>query len=121
MLSIAAGFLASHTLVSEVFRKAGIKSDLDLIEENFITQCPSCGESFPLSECSVADDEDGTIYSRRCCDATILIVSSPIDIPRKGYGYRLKDYVIRNATDIRFGKVLIPASPDALAGTGKGE
>lgn len=106
-------------LVSEVLKKAGVKSQLPIKEQNFKTMCPACGESFHLRKCRVADEGDETIYRCGDCDELLIIVSRSIDIPRKGYGYRLGDYVIRNVTDITFGRLLIDASPDALAGRRK--
>ena len=101
-------------LISEVFKLAGISSQLPTAKDNFNTTCPACNESVRLSDCDITEDDGETNYLH--CKTLLVIVSKKIDIPRAGYGYRLKDYVIRNVVDLHFGRVVIPASPDAMAG-----
>jgi|SRR5690349_16011453 len=84
------------------------------------TACPTCGLSQSLGDAQVRRDGLDTIYQCRNGCQTIVVVSSPESDSWQGAGYRLGDFVIRNAKDIYLpliggdGEVRIPASPAAL-------
>ena len=89
-------------------------------DEELLTSCPTCNEDQFLNEGSVSRVEDETVYECKNGCQAIVIVGKPGDSPWEGRGYRLDEYVIRNATDIWMpvlgtGRtVFIPASPAAL-------
>lgn len=85
-----------------------------LTDDEVIAACGACGD-VPLSSCSVSQTRD-TTYTCKCGN-TLLILSQPdpSGIPWPGRGYRLKDFVVRNAVDLIFRGVRLPRSPAALA------
>ncbi|MCM3130935.1 growth hormone receptor binding protein [Paenibacillus sp. MER 78] len=107
--------------VHNVFLKSGIEiKNLPILTDKFFdTSCPSCKESQSLDQCSITVDNEETIYKCKNGCQTILIVSPPGNDPIPGRGYRMKDYVIRNVSDLyvripNSKDVLLPASPAAL-------
>ena len=85
-----------------------------------LTSCRTCGTQQTLKECEIRRDGPDTVYVCRNGCQVLVVVSTPGDSPWPGRGYRLGDYVIRNASDLfltvpgSVAKVLIPASPAAL-------
>jgi len=84
------------------------------------TSCPTCGQEQTLQEAELSRKGEETIYTCKNGCQPIVIVGKPGTKPWEGRGYRLGDYVIRNAQDIFLpiiGKgtgIKIPASPAAL-------
>lgn len=84
-------------------------SDADIVAE-----CPSCGD-VQLSKCTVTQGEE-TTYMHRCGNTMLIIgAPNPDGKPWPGRGYRLNDFVLRNAVVLRIGRVRVDASPAALA------
>jgi|GEM_PF-3157580 len=87
------------------------------------TQCPTCGTAQFLSEAAVRRSGTDTVYHcKKGCQA-ITVVSNPETTEWPGRGYRVGDYVIRNAAALLLPMmtehgptktVTFPASPAAL-------
>lgn len=106
--------------VEEVFRaqlKAPNGTNLPKDKE-IITECPTCGQTQNLSEAELYRDGQESVYICKNGCQPIVVIGLPGDSPWPGRGYRLGNYVIRNAKDLYFfmsgGKVLIPTSPASL-------
>ncbi len=108
----------SHEIVTvtDVFVKGEIRPPNGLVieEERFETSCPTCGTAQNLSQATLSLDHDDTLYTCRNGCQTIVVVSRRGLVGWPGRGYRIGDYVIRNASDLRFAHVLVPASRAAL-------
>ncbi len=84
------------------------------------TECPTCGETQTLGDADVRRDGSETVYWCRNGCQIMVVVSTPENVAWQGRGYRLGDFVIRNARDLFLpligvdGEVRIPASPAAL-------
>src|SRR5262245_5075006 len=77
-------------------------------------KCPGCGEWQPLAECAVEIEADETAYLCPMGCQRIVVVGTPGGVPWPGRGYRLGRYTIRNAGDLTFNHVFLPASLAAL-------
>ncbi len=91
------------------------------LSDNEISEdCQTCGE-VSLSSCSVRQAVE-TTYSCGKCGNPLLIIgaTNPDGKPWPGRGYRLKDFAVRNAVDLRFRGMIIPRSPAALDISRKG-
>jgi hypothetical protein len=89
-------------------------------DSDMITKCPTCGAEQALSEATLSLDQDNTIYICKNGCQPVAVISRPGIVAWPGRGYRIGEFVIRNAEDIRIktedmgGTVLIPASKAAL-------
>lgn len=115
-------------LADEILVWAGldVPSNLRLPSDAQITtSCPTCGEKQSLSEAAIIDEGDELIYACKIGCGPMLVIGPPNDEPWPGRGYRMGDWVLRNATDLTFrlidqsGKpsgqpVFFPASSHAL-------
>ncbi len=91
-------------------------------DEQVELTCPTCKTTQRLSQARLREEDEQTVYTcRRGCQI-VLVVSrpDPSGKPWPGRGYRLGDWVIRNATDLKvhipgkIGGLLFPASPATL-------
>lgn len=100
--------------VSDVINQAN-KGHSPISDKEVLASCPSCGD-VPLSECTVTQKQE-TTYSHLKCGNVLVVIGAPNPTgkPWPGRGTRIGDFVIRNAVDLRFRGVKIPASPHALA------
>jgi hypothetical protein len=89
-------------LVQDVFNRAPIKtrSGGEFTDTMFTTTCPTCRERQNLSDCKVVVEDSDTVYYCKNGCQRIAVVSRPSGISWSGRGYRLKDFVIRNAEDL---------------------
>lgn len=69
-------------------------------DKDMQTVCPTCNEKQNLSEATMSLADDDTLYSCKNGCQTIVVISRPGVTAWPGRGFRLKDYVIRNACDI---------------------
>jgi hypothetical protein len=105
---------------SDVLIKAGITiPNVPLITDDILGGvCPTCEEKQFLSLCTIMEENDETHYKCKNGCQDVLVISKPGENAIKGRGYRLKDYVIRNAHDIFIftpGHIIkLPKSPAAL-------
>ncbi|MCA3903890.1 hypothetical protein JKP31_21770 [Vibrio vulnificus] len=89
-------------------------------DHEIYTSCSTCGTKQTLSEATLTRDKTDTIYTCTNGCHSIVVVGSPEDSVWVGRGYRLGNFVLRNAQDlylpVRKGcpPVLIPASKAAL-------
>lgn len=116
------GIKAEIVRLEDAFDRAGIqlpdgKKVRDFMAE---TSCPTCGTTQILSDAQTRLKGDETTYECKNGCQIILVVGRPRMHAWEGRGYRLKNYVIRNARDL-FVKInpkgpvlLIPASSAAL-------
>ncbi|MFD3447443.1 hypothetical protein ACFDTO_22890 [Microbacteriaceae bacterium 4G12] len=109
--------------VSKVYELAGIDANgYNFVEKDFSTECPTCLENQSIDECKVYVKENNTIYECKNGCQQIIIIAKFVEGTKgmENRGYRLKDYVIRNAKDMivtipnAINKVLIPASKNAF-------
>lgn len=108
--------------VEDVFTKAGIQlpTGHKHHDSTMETICPICSTKQRLSEARVQLSGDETTYECKNGCQIILVVGEPGETPWMGRGYRLKDYVIRNVSDLHVqpipgsGVVFFPACPDAV-------
>jgi hypothetical protein len=115
--------LPNEVTVVKAFELAGIgeKAD-DLTKWNFVTECPTCLEKQSINECKTYVIGRDTIHEcKNGCQQIVLVAKfMEGNKPIEQRGYRLKDYVIRNAKDIVITipgaskKLLIPASKNAF-------
>jgi hypothetical protein len=95
-------------------------------DDGLVTSCPSCGETQTLAEAEFVEGEGESVYTCKNGCQPILIIGAPNEQPWPGRGYRMGDFVLRNATDLSFrvidqtgqavgNAILLPASPAALA------
>jgi len=116
------GIKAEIINAESVFEKAGIQmQNGQKVKDSMMeTSCPSCGERQFLSEAYLSLKGEDTAYECKNGCQIIAVVSRPGLNTWQGRGYRLKDFVLRNAKDITLKlnsggqDVLIPASPAAL-------
>ena len=113
----------SYDLVSaeSVFKNAlDFKGQRAYRDKDMVTNCPTCNEKQNLSEATMSLSDDDTLYTCKNGCQTILVISRPGETAWPGRGFRLKDYVFRNASDITIQTeymqlaMLIPASKSAL-------
>jgi hypothetical protein len=90
------------------------------------TSCPRCRETQTLAEAEFTEGPDESIYNCKNACQPLLIIGAPSERPWPGRGYRMGDFVLRNADDLSFrlisqagqpvgGVIRFPASPAALA------
>ncbi|QUM86154.1 toll/interleukin-1 receptor domain-containing protein [Moritella sp. 28] len=112
-----------YDLVSaeSVFKKSlDFKGKQAFQDKDMVTDCPTCNEQQTLAEATMSLADDETLYTCRNGCQAIVVISRPGISAWPGRGYRLKDYVIRNARDITIKTnsmgmpILIPASKAAL-------
>ncbi len=101
---------------SDVFNQAMPEGKDPITDGDVTATCPTCPEPVLLSNCRVVQAAE-TTYSCSVCGSTLLVIGppNPDDEPWPGRGYRLGDFVLRNAVDLNFAGVLLPKSPNALA------
>jgi hypothetical protein len=94
-------------LIQDVFNRAPIKipSGGEFTDGMFATACPTCGERQNLNECNVVvEDTDTVYYCKNGCQRIAIVSPSSLTAkPWPGRGFRLKDFVVRNAEDIFLG------------------
>jgi hypothetical protein len=90
-------------------------------EADIRTTCPSCGRAQRLDEALYLDeDRFEAFYRCATCTEPILVVSSPTVVPWEGRGTRIRDWMIRNPSDMFIrvhqaaDETRIPAAPHAL-------
>jgi hypothetical protein len=86
-----------------------------ITDHEIVADCTICGQAVQLSDCKIQQTAETTY---RCeCGCTLVIIGppNPDQRPWPGRGFRLKDFVLRNAANLRYRGVLIPRSPNALA------
>ena len=106
----------------EVFarQKVTLPGGRAIRDSDMITKCPTCKAEQALSEATLSLDEDNTIYTRKNGCQPVAVISRPGIVAWPGRGYRIGEFVIRNAEDIRIktedmvATLLIPASKAAL-------
>jgi hypothetical protein len=116
------GIKAAIVRAEDAFERAGIRiHTIGRVKDSIIeTSCPTCGTTQFLSEAPISLRGDETIYECKNGCQIILVIGRPRTQAWQGRGYRLKDFVIRNARDLflrlnpQGPAVLIPASPSAL-------
>ena len=97
---------------------------LDITDASIQTSCPTCHATMALSEAAVSEElVVGTVYRCSADQERILIVGRLLDPDTRprDWGYRVGNFVLRNATDLRIqtdimgtAAMLIPASADAM-------
>jgi hypothetical protein len=108
--------------LEDAFSRAGLgpKGKRPPRDADFTTECPTCSTRQRASEATVSLDRGDTVYTCKNGCQAIIVVSRPGLVAWPGRGYRLKDYVVRNAadmflrTDDMAAAVLLPASKAAL-------
>lgn len=87
-----------------------------IADDDIIVVCQGCRKTVSLSFCSIEQGSADIIYKCDCGDTLVIIATpNPCDKPWPGRGYRLKNFVLRNAVDLRWRSVTLPRSPNALA------
>ena len=118
----ANGIKAEIVKAEDAFERAGIQlpNGHKVCDSMIETSCPTCATTQLLSDAPIRLKGEETTYECRNGCQIILVVGRPRSQAWQGRGYRLKDYVIRNARDLflkinpQGPAVLIPASPAAL-------
>lgn len=106
--------------ISDVFIYAKIQiPNVDKISDCiFGLTCPTCEEQQFLSLCTIFEENGETHYQCKNACQDLLIIGKPVEKPIKGRGYRLNEYVLRNANDLNIyttgGIVQLIKSPSAL-------
>jgi hypothetical protein len=101
--------------VCDVLNQALPAGTKPITDADITCDCLACGNSIRLSECSIEQNRE-TTYKCECGNVLIKIgPPDPNEKPWPGRGYRLRDFVLRNAADLRYGPVVLPRSPNALA------
>lgn len=102
-------------LLSDVLNQAS-KDFTPLVEADITANCSVCGP-VSVATASIASSGRETRYSCATCGAILVVIGpvNPDGQPWPGRGYRLNDFVVRNAVDLIFRAVKLPASPAALA------
>jgi hypothetical protein len=96
------------------------KGSRPFMDSDMVTTCPTCEAGQTLGEAPQTLDEFDTVYTCKNGCQPIVVVGRPGLSAWPGRGYRIGDYVIRNARDLfveteaMAGPVLIPASKAAL-------
>lgn len=111
----------TRVLASDVINQAN-QAGLKITDDVLLATCPACGQ-VPLSSCEVSGTKD-TKYVHPPCGQTLVIIGvpNPDDQPWPGRGYRIGDFVLRNAVDIVIAvpgatRLKFNTSPHALAET----
>ncbi len=108
--------------LEDAFSRAnvGLKGKQPPRDADFTTECPTCSTRQLASEATISLDGSDTVYACKNGCQPIIVVSRPGLVAWPGRGYRLNDYVVRNAADMFFktgdmaAAVLLPASKAAL-------
>jgi len=116
------GITSEIVRAEDAFERAGIQlpSGQKIRDVMMETSCPTCGTTQLLSETQMKLKGDETTYECKNGCQVILVVGRPRGKAWQGGGYRIKDYVIRNARDLLLKinpqgpAVLLSASPSAL-------
>lgn len=117
-----------HGIEFEIMRLEDVFSRADLgskgkptpRDSDFSTECPTCSIRQLASEATISLDGSDTVYACKNGCQPIIVVSRPGLLAWPGRGYRLGDYVVRNAADLFLKTddmaeaVLVPASKAAL-------
>src|SRR3546814_8650496 len=86
-----------------------------MTDADIVASCDKCG-STPLSTCLISQAAETTYTCAKCGNTLVIIgAPNPDGQPWPGRGYRITDFVVRNAVDLHYNRVLIPRSPNALA------
>jgi hypothetical protein len=113
----------SYDLVSaeSVFKNSlDFKGQRAYQDKDMVMDCPTCNEKQNLSEATMSLADDETLYTCKNGCQTIVVIGRPGITAWPGRGIRLKDHVIRNASDITIqtedmqAAMLISASKAAL-------
>lgn len=86
-----------------------------LSDSDITADCLGCGKPVLLSSCSIEQGME-TTYICAGCKGTLLIIGAPNadGKPWPGRGFRIGDFVLRNAADLHFRGLKVPRSPAAL-------
>lgn len=87
-----------------------------LTDSEVLAACEKCQGLVALDSCSVQSGRE-TAYNCRQCGQTLLIIGAknPDGRPWPGRGYRIGDFVLRNAVDLLYRGIRLNRSPAALA------
>ncbi|MHB1681259.1 MAG: hypothetical protein ACYCYO_00325 [Bacilli bacterium] len=115
-------YLLPHVVrVSDVLKRAGIvvPNVSEITDGILSSECPTCEEEQFLTSCTIHEKNGETHYMCKNGCQDIVVVGKPLNERVEGKGYRLKDYVMRNAHDILIhapnGSVVkLPKSPNSL-------
>lgn len=86
--------------VEDVLKVLDMKGGEIIRDKHITTECPTCESKQLLSEAPVSLDKDDTLYSCKNGCQTIVVVSRPGLVAWPGRGYRIQNYVLRNAKDL---------------------
>ena len=86
------------------------------VDDEVFASCENCPDPVSLGSCSISFGHE-TVYACPGCGGTLLVIGAPDPdgMPWPGRGFRIRDFVLRNAVDLTYRGVLIPKSPNALA------
>ena len=85
-----------------------------LSDDEILADCQKCGD-VPLSSCRVTQAKETTYACGKCGNPLLIIGVIKTDgAPRPGRGYRFRDFLVRNVTDLRYLGMLLRRSPAAL-------
>jgi hypothetical protein len=92
-----------------------------ITDADIMAECPGCHAPISLDQSHIIQTNE-TAYLCRLCGNTIVIIGppNPDGKPWPGRGYRINDFLVRNATDLFFNGVKMTKSPNALAKINEG-
>jgi len=109
--------MSSATIIRacDVLNQANSADLPQLVDAEIVAVCETCGP-VQLSAAMVIGGAE-TVYKCGSCDSVLMIIGAinPDGLPLPGRGYRLGDFVLRNAVDLHVRSVLMSASAQALA------
>lgn len=104
----------TQILACDVLNQAA-KGHKPIIDSEIMASCKSCKQAVSLGNCEIEQARETTYRCSTCNDILLIIGEpNPDGKPWPGRGYRISDFVVRNAVDLRYRGVLIPESPNAL-------
>lgn len=107
-------------LASDVINQALPNQMTPFSDDDILGDCPECRTQVPLSHCAVTPGVE-TTYACPECGSCLLVIGAPHPDgrPWPGRGYRIHDFVLRNAVDLtlRGLPLCFPRSPAALETT----
>lgn len=87
-----------------------------LTDNEIQASCKTCSGPLSLGSCNIEQALETTYRCSKCDDVLVIIGQpNPDGKPWPGRGYRLNDFTVRNAVDLRVRGVFLPESPNALA------
>jgi predicted RNA-binding Zn-ribbon protein involved in translation (DUF1610 family) len=106
--------MPNATTVSDLLNSALTGEQPEIQENEIAVACRSCDRHVPLDTCTMTAGHE-TSYACPICGDVLVILSAPEDPPWRDRGYPFGEVLVRNAGDIVFREVVMPASPNALA------